>query len=611
VVVVALALLRGRAVSSSRHRAAQAAAPEDPTEVRLRQAAEARPNDPSARRELGQYYEGHDRPFEALWQYAEARRLAPADAELAIRTAASLRAGEVMDLSAAQLAEALRARPEDLEVRRRLADLYLATAEPRRARSVLEARRAQVWQDADAVIMLGRALQADGDDPGAIAAFERSLVLTMEQHEAWYRLGRAYLSQGKNEEARDALLHAMTHHRGRPEYPFYVGLTYLRQNGPGDLDRAIGFFKDALAVNPQYAPAHYQSGVAEERKGQPGAARSNYSFAILADASYAEPNLALGRSLATAGSAADAHQYLGRYYDLKDSPAAAVREFQAMAAAQPESIQPVLLAGQVYIRTQQDEKAVTATEAALKRSPDDAQLLERLAVLKINRGDRRYARRLLHHWLKLQPKASRPRWLLGRCDFGDLQWAAGVAWLEQAVERAPRNPHYLAFLGAGLLRMGTPESRERAAEVLAQAVAAAPENGGYRDLYGQALQRLGRYDEARRQFLQALNVEPTRIACIAPLTQLAWRLSQPGAGAFFPRVGRSVQQRVSEESVLWPHVWEHPDDAAGRLRLARLLCRTGDLTRARDQLEQVLARQPDSQEARQLTATVRRALEVQ
>src|SRR5207247_9617880 len=124
-----------------------------------------------------------------------------------------------------------------------------------------------------------------------------------------------------------------------------------------------------------------------------------------------------GRSLAAAGNARDAHRYLGRFYDLKDSPAAAIREFHAMAAAEPDSVQPALLLGQVYIRTQQDDKAVAATEAALKRHPDDAQLLERLAVLKINRGDRRTARRLLHHWLELQPNASRPCWLLGRCDF--------------------------------------------------------------------------------------------------------------------------------------------------------------------------------------------------
>jgi tetratricopeptide (TPR) repeat protein len=609
--VVGLGLWRGRLLSSAKRPAASAAAIEDPRETRLRQAVEARPDDPAARMELGQYYEVKERPFEALWEYMEARRVAPPDPDLALRAAAALREGGVLDLAAAQLTEALRARPGELEIRRQLADLYLAIAEPWRARAVLEARRAEVWQDVSAVITLGRTLQAEGDTAGAVDAFKRSLALTMDQHEAWYRLGRAYLSQEKHEEARDALLHAVTHHRIRPEYPFYVGMTYLKQNGTGDLERAIGFFKDALAVDAQYAPAYFQYGVAEEQMGRRSSARSRYAYAMLADSNYAEPNLALGRSLAAEGKASDAHRYLGRYYDLKDAPAEAVREFQAMATAAPDGVEPVLLIGQVYIRTQQDDKAVAATEAALKRRPDDLQLLERLAVLKINRGDRSYARRLLHHWLKLDPKASRACWLLGRCDFGDLRWAAGVEWLEKAVARAPRNPHYLGFLGVGLMRMGTPESRERAAKVLAQAVAVAPEDSDYRDLYGQALQRLGRYEAARRQFLQALNAEPTRVGCFAPLTQLAWRLNRPGPGAFFPRVGRSVQQRVSEEKLFWPQVWEQPEDVASRLRLARLLCRIGDLPRARVQLEQAVRLQPDAREARQLLATVRRAQEVQ
>ena len=148
--------------------------------------------------------------------------------------------------------------------------------------------------------------------------------------------------------------------------------------------------------------------------------------------------------------------------------------------------------------------------------------------MKINRSDRPYARRLLHHWLDLSPKASRPCWLLGRCDFGDLKYAEGIAWEEKALRWQPGNRDYLAFLGGGLLKLGTPGSLERAAQVLSQAVALAPDNAEYRDLYGQALQRLGRYEEARRQFLQALDLDPFRISSYAPLAQLAWRLNRPG-----------------------------------------------------------------------------------
>jgi Flp pilus assembly protein TadD len=386
-------------------------------------------------------------------------------------------------------------------------------------------------------------------------------------------------------------------------------MAYLRQNQRGDLDRAISFFKDALSVKPSDAPAQYEYGVALERLGRPQDALTHYSFAILSDMIYPEPNLSLGRGLAVTGNARDGHRYLGRYYDLLDRPAEAAREFEAMAAAAPKSVHAALLEGQVYIRTQQDARAVAVTEGALKRHADDVQLLERLAVLKIMRGDRPYARRLLHHWLDLFPNASRPCWLLGRCDFGDLKYPEGIAWEEKALQREPRNPNYLAFLGGGLLKLGTPDAPQRAAQVLSQAVALAPDNAEFRDLYGQALQRLGRDEDARRQYLQALDADPLRIPCYAPLVQLAWHLRRPAPAAFYPPIIRAVQQRLSEEGLLWPRVWQHPEDAEAHLKLVRLLCRTADLTKARRQLEQALALRPDWPEARRLLATVQRTQE--
>jgi tetratricopeptide (TPR) repeat protein len=600
---------RWRAPASTPTRTPPGATAADSTEQGLLRAVETRPGDAKARLALAAYYQGTARPFEAMWEFAEARRLAPSDPDAALGTALVLRSGRVIDVALAELTDAVKARPDDLKARAELADLYLARAEPKRALATMEQRRSAGWADADALAAYGRALQANGDTEGAVAAFKQAVKLREADPEAWYRLGRCYLVMGRNDEARDALTHAMFGYGSRPETPYYLGMTYMQRARPGDMDRAISFFKDALAVKPSFAPAHYQAGLAQQRKGKLKEALSHYSFAILADTQYAEPNLPLARGLAAEGQKRDAHRYRGRYYDLKDRPEAAVREFLQMG--KPGNGQTALMAGQVYLRSQQNEKAVAMTEAALKKDPDSTALLERLAVLKINRGDRPYARKLLHRWLKLNPKASAPCWLLGRCDFGDLKYAEGVAWLEKAVAAQPRNPHYLGFLGGGLMRLGTPESRERAAQVLAQAVERAPDNAEYRDLYGQVLMRLGRSDEARRQFLQALNADPFRISCFTPVGQLAWRLKAPGAGEFFPRVTRSVQQRVSEENVLWPHTWRHPRDADGHLKLARFFCRNAELTKARDHLEQAIELRPAWPEAKQLLTTVQRSMEAQ
>jgi tetratricopeptide (TPR) repeat protein len=630
---VLLALL-GAAGLARRHssrtmlRSMARAPAEDPTEARLRQAVEAHPEDAAARMALGSYLQAHARPFEAMWEYAEVRHPAPADPALSSHLALVLQEEGALDQALALLTEALRTRPGDPVLRRQLADLYLAMAEPRRARQILEetrgslgsapgapsappAREAGAWQNARAVITLGRARHASGDDARAVAAYQRALVLDKSSHEAWYRLGRLYLGQGRSDLARDAFFHAMFLQQSRPDYPLSAGMAYLQQGGTGDTERALRFFKDALALQPDYAAAHYQFGRALERLGRRRPALSRYSLAIIADPRHAEAHRALGQGLAAEGNAPEAHRYLGRYFELKDCPADAVAEFRRMEAAAPRSAEPALLTGQVYIRTGQSNRAVAVTETALKKHPGDAQLMERLAVLNINRGDWSAARRLLQRWAEAEPKETRPYWLLGRCGLGELKYAEAITSLEKAVDREPRNPHYLGFLGAALLKLDTAASRDRAAQTLKEAVALAPDAAEYQDLYAQALLRLGQNERARRQFLRTLDADPARIAAYSAVSQLAWRLSRPGPGAFFAAMVRSVQERRSEETLLWPNVWRHPDDAAGRVKLARFFCRTGRLDRARDQLEQAVALRPTWPEAKQLLATVQRCLEVQ
>src|SRR5439155_25547550 len=138
------------------------------------------------------------------------------------------------------------------------AELDLATAEPEHARTVMLQRRDQVWANAAAVVTLGRACEAAGDDAGAVAAFQRALALDSKSDAALYRLGRLYLRQGKTDPARDAFFHAMFLDQGRPEYPFSAGMAYLRQAKPGDRQRPARPFNDTPVLRPRYSPAHYQ-----------------------------------------------------------------------------------------------------------------------------------------------------------------------------------------------------------------------------------------------------------------------------------------------------------------------------------------------------------------
>jgi tetratricopeptide (TPR) repeat protein len=339
--------------------------------------------------------------------------------------------------------------------------------------------------------------------------------------------------------------------------------------------------------------------------GKRSPALTHYSLATVADPTDAEPLAALSRALAAVGNRMDAHRFMGRYYDLKERPAEAVREYERMAAAAPASAEPAALVGQVYLRTRQNGRAMAVTDTALKRHPDDESLLERRAVLSINSGDWGTARQMLQRWMTAQPKASLPLWLMGRCALGELKLPEAVSWLEKAVAEEPHNAHYLGFLGGALLRSDAPQSRERAAKVLAEATELAPDEAEYQALYGQALQRLGQDEAARRAFLRALDADPLRVDAYLAVSQLARRLKRPAPGSLFAAAVRDVQQRASEETSLATHVWWQPNDLSGRLAFARYLCRTGQLARARDVLEPAQA----SAEAWRLREVVQRCLE--
>jgi tetratricopeptide (TPR) repeat protein len=262
--------------------------------------------------------------------------------------------------------------------------------------------------------------------------------------------------------------------------------------------------------------------------------------------------------------------------------------------------------GQVYLQDQQNEKAAAVTAAALARDPRNSRLRERLVAIKIALGDRIAARRLCEEWMKQEPKASAPYWLMGRACLGDLRYEEGARWLEEAVRRSPTNVEYLGFLGAALQRIPRRDSRERSVEILARAMALNPDHGEYRELLAHSLRQLGETDLAYRQFLRALDADPKRLPCYNAAAQLAWQMRDPGAGALFARLLQGVQQQTREESQRLRQVVDHPDNAEARLALGRYFMSSGRLRQAEVQVQRAAELRPDMAGAKSTLAQLRR-----
>jgi tetratricopeptide (TPR) repeat protein len=174
-------------------------------------------------------------------------------------------------------------------------------------------------QQADVHYTLGVTLWQQGDFPGAADELHVALRAKPDYAEAWYTLGTVIKQQGKLQESANSLREAI---RLQPDFAgaHTTLATVLRQLGDnqgaaaeskagieigkektneqaalfaansgkrllnaGDLDGAISQFRSAIGSAPGYAPAHFQLGLALQRKGQTDEAAKEFQKAAQLD----------------------------------------------------------------------------------------------------------------------------------------------------------------------------------------------------------------------------------------------------------------------------------------------------------------------------------------
>jgi Flp pilus assembly protein TadD len=581
-----------------------------PEELALQRALDvASPSDPAPARRLGDFYTGAQRPFEALWAYSQAVDTQPGDLPASLGLARALEAGLLLDRAIARLKGVLAKEPGQEEAVDRLTELYLRTGEPALALAVIRRAGAPHGTSAQTALREGRVLQALGDTAGARAAYRRAVERESSDPVGWHRLGLLALAGGHLPEARQALWRAHTLDPTEPRYTVDLGRAFVAGRSSADRQAAMRLFQVSVQSRP-YAPAFYQAGLllaAQHRLTQAAAA---FGRATTADRSFAEAYRELAGVLELAGRHTEAHYQRGLYYSVKDLRPRSLQEYLAMAAADPAHPSGLLMASQSRFKMQQNAQALALARQASKRFPGAPEVREQLAALLVLTSDRAAATQLCQAWLRAEPGAAQPHWMLGQIAGASLRFDEAIGDYEQAIAKQPDNANFLESLGEVLLSSPGAEHLPRAVATLSQAVALAPQDARARHQLGLALTRAGRLEEARREMLQSLDLDPNRGPVYSTLVPLARRLRQPGPAALFGPIVRDVEDRLREELALWRRTWDRPNDPAGCVALAGFLLRTGDPRRAESQLEQALALRPHWPEAEAELARVRHSLAV-
>jgi tetratricopeptide (TPR) repeat protein len=176
--------------------------------------------------------------------------------------------------------------------------------------------------DPERYFTLGLA-QSEQDLDGSIASLGHALELAPRHVLARYNLA---LVLRRADRAQDAIaeLRRTLSIEPRPEVHFALGVTYWRQ---GEIDRAVGALREAVASRPDYAEAHYTLGAVLKSKGDPTEAAASLRTAIELQPDLSSAHYLLGLVLESQHDEAGARREL-----------AEARRLRAAAASEQEAI---------------------------------------------------------------------------------------------------------------------------------------------------------------------------------------------------------------------------------------------------------------------------------
>ena len=236
-------------------------------------------------------------------------------------------------------------------------------------------------------LSLGSAFFQRGYYDQAAATFQRALRDDPSSAEAQYGLGSVYLKQEKNAQARASFEQVL---KLTASYPDTVpnalnnlGLLATREGRTAD---AIGYFQEALRLNPDYWIALENLGNAYRQQRRWDDARTVLERAVAARPQEAEANYSLAMVYAQTDDTERAYQYLQTALKLRPN--------------YPEALNNL---GILYLRTRRRDEAVAKFEECIRVAPGFDQSYLNLARVYSLEGDRDKARTVLLDLLKQHP----------------------------------------------------------------------------------------------------------------------------------------------------------------------------------------------------------------
>ena len=531
--------------------------------IDLKNVIRAEPSDRAARYLLGRTYLEMGNPQGAFKELNRARELGETAPDLALHLTRSLLLSGKLDEAATEIAvngdtsqaewqvlrgmldlaqqrledaratfdAVLEAAPDNMEARRGLVQVELASGDPERARAEVETLLAAGEPDADLLLIKGELDLHDGMPDAALEAFQAAFALAPDSPMVNMAMARALLATGKLDEASNQL------ERTGPAATEDPRVSYIRAliaDARGDPNSALLMLRKVL----QLAPMH--------RESLGMAARLHFGM----------------------GEFTRAQDYVGRLLEIEPQNAAARRMMGAIqlaagrldgldvantAASDGASIQdPGMLAllGTTYLKYGKFEDSAASLERAAELAPDSLAIRTQLALSRLSSGNPEQAVAELQAIRIEDPNFAQADVMLVLAHLAQSNKDAALVIANEMVAKHPENA--LAYNVLGYVQE-TRDDRDSARAAFAAALDKDDKFHPARINLARIAIQSGDLDGGRKYFQDVLDREPSHTFALLGMAALALQAN-----------------KLDEAEGLWLQAREQNVDAvAPRLLLAK------------------------------------------
>ena len=256
----------------------------------------------------------------------------------------------------------------------------------------------------------------------------------------------------------------------------------------GELDVAVGHFRQATRLKPDYIEPHMR-----------------LAKALMSQGSYEEAIVHFRQALGIKPDAAEPHNNLGMALMSLERFDEAISHYGQALRIRPEYTAAHSNLGIALMLQGKLGEAISKFREALRLDPDYAEAKSNLGSALLSQGDFEEATEQLRHSLRLDPSQAQARSNLGFALASQGQLDLAIHQFRQALELSPGHAEAHNNLGNALLSQG--KLREAISHIR-RALRSNPELAEAHNNLGHALISQGRNSEAIRHFRRATQIDP-------------------------------------------------------------------------------------------------------